>query len=152
MELYSTKTVAEKAGVPYRTMMRWVKDGLITPYVYPGGSGRPALFSKKEFREVIILARLREFLSMQKLKEALAHLRSLGHNPLSTGEFAVVRDARGERALFKLCNTGEAIELIQENPQQIRLFPVFDIEELVDGTPPVRGAGTQAEYNRSSNR
>lgn len=135
MELYTSQQVAERAGVPYRTLMRWVEQGLIRPAVY-GGRGQKTLFSKKDFREVAILARLRGFFSLQQLRQALEYLRTLGHNPLSSGAFAVVRDARGERILAKICNEEEVIELLRKEPGQLRLLPVFDIEEIIEGTKP----------------
>lgn len=136
MELYSSQQVAERSGVPYRTLMRWVEQGLIRPAIY-GGRGQKTLFSKKNFREVAILARLRGFFSLQQLRRALQVLRSLGHNPLSSGDFAVVRDLRGERTLVKICNEDEVIELLRKEPGQLRLFPLFDIEELIAETPPI---------------
>jgi len=136
MELYTSRQVAERAGVPYRTLMRWVEQGLIRPAVY-GGRGQKTLFSKKDFREVAILARLRGFFSLQQLRQALEYLRSLGHNPLSKGDFLVVRDVRGERLLLKLCDKGEVIKVLEENPGQLRLFPIFDIEEIIAETPPI---------------
>jgi len=135
VELYTSQQVAERAGVPYRTLMRWVEQGLIRPVVY-GGRGKKTLFSKKDFLEAAILARLRGFFSLQQLRQALEYLRSLGHNPLSKGDFLVVRDVRGERLLLKLCEKGEVIQVIEEDPGQLRLFPIFDIEEIIEGTKP----------------
>ena len=137
MELYTSRQVAEQAGIPYRTLMRWVQEGLIRPAVYSGGRGQKVFFSKKDFREVAILARLRGFFSLQQLQQVLDYLRSLGHNPLSKGDFLVVRDVRGERLLLKLCDKGEVIQALEENPGQLRLFPIFDIEEAIAETPPI---------------
>ena len=136
MEFYASQQVAERAGVPYRTLMRWVEQGLIRPAIY-GGRGQKTLFSKKDFREVAILARLRGFFSLQQLRQALDDLRAMGHNPLSSGDFAVVRDVRGERTLVKICGEEEVIELLREEPGQLRLFPIFDIEEIIAETPPI---------------
>jgi len=135
MELYASQQVAERAGVPYRTLMRWVEQGLIRPAIY-AGRGQKTLFSKKDFREIAILARLRGFFSMQQLRKALKALRKLGHNPLSSGDFAVVRDVRGERILVKICDEDEVIELLRKEPGQLRLLPIFDIEEIIEGTQP----------------
>lgn len=135
MELYTTQQVAKQAGVHYRTLMRWIAQGLIEPAVR-GRRGQQTLLSKKAFREVAVLAKLRELLSLQQLRQALNALRAQGHNPLSTGDFAVVRDLRGQRSLLKICEKGEVIELLETHPGQLRLFPVFDIEELITHTPP----------------
>jgi DNA-binding transcriptional MerR regulator len=135
MELYTTQQVAEQAGVTYRTLMRWIEQGLILPAVR-GNRGQQTLLTKKGFREVAILAKLREFLSLQQLRQAIDDLRTQVHNPMSTGDFAVVRDLRGERSLLKICERGEVIELLETHPGQLRLFPMFDIEELITDTPP----------------
>lgn len=135
MELYTSRQVAEQTAVNYRTLMRWIAQGLIKPAVR-GRRGGQTLFSKKGFREIAILAKLRDFLSLQQLCQALEQLRAQGHNPLSTGDFAVVRDIRGERSLLKICNKGEVIELLEKNPGQLRLFPVFDIEALITEITP----------------
>jgi len=135
MELYTTQQVAEQTGVHYRTLMRWIEQGLIQAAV-EGRRGQQTLLSKKGFREVAILAKLREFLSLQQLRQALDFLRCQGHNPLSSGDFVVVRDIRGDRSLLKICDQGEMIELLENHPGQLRLFPVFDIEERITGTVP----------------
>ena len=144
MELYSTQQVAEQTGVHYRTLMRWIEQGLVEPAVR-GRRGRQTLLSKKAFREVAVLAKLRELLSLQQLRQALDALRAQGHNPLSTGDFAVVRDLRGERSLLKVCERGEVIELLAKHPGQLRLFPVFDIEAQITDTPPVETLSPHAD-------
>ncbi|MFQ5794801.1 MAG: helix-turn-helix domain-containing protein [Candidatus Bipolaricaulia bacterium] len=145
MEFYTSQEVAEQTEVPYRTLMRWVKQGLIDPTV-PGRRGRQTLFTKEEFREVAILAKLRKFLSVKQLREALNYLRSLGHNPLSEGDFAIVRDIRGERALFKICKEGDVIKVMEEEPGQLRLFPIYDVEELIKEAAPIRKSSEQGYW------
>lgn len=135
MKLYSSKQIARQTGVNYRTLMRWIAQDLIEPAVR-GKPGRQTWFTEKGFREVAILAKLRSFLSLSELREAIEYLRKRGHNPFSTGDFAVMKDVRGERALMKICEQGEVIQMLEKNPGQLRLFPVYDIEEVITATTP----------------
>jgi len=135
MKLYSSKQIALQTGVNYRTLMRWITQGLIEPAVR-GKPGRQTWFTEKGFREVAILAKLREFLSLNQLRQAIDYLQQRGHNPFSTGDFAVMLDVRGERSLMKICEQGEVIQMLEKNPGQLRLFPVHDIEEVITATPP----------------
>ena len=126
---FTTKEVAELAGVPVRTLSSWVEGGIIRPEGYIGRHRTPIPWTEKEVREVCILAQLRKTLSMQSLREAMDYLRDeLGHNPLSTGSFAVI-DAKKKR-LVKICGQNEAIEIIGKTQGQL-LLPL-DISEITD--------------------
>jgi hypothetical protein len=68
----------------------------------------------------VIVGLRRAGLSLQKIKEACAYLRSLGHNPMSTGTFLVVRTGKGEaKDLVKICTTGEALALVKDRGQLV---------------------------------
>jgi DNA-binding transcriptional MerR regulator len=133
---YTSETVARKTGIPYRTLMDWVGKGLIEPLVQRRGGRKRLLFSKENIREALIIKQLREYISLQKIRLALADLREMGQNPLSGGAFFVVRNLRGERMVIKVCAPDRAIELLKEDPKQIELFPTREIEKIIEGLEP----------------
>ncbi len=125
MTTYTSAEVAELAGTPYRTLMRWAAQGLLNPEgAHPGrGVGRwqPTTWRDKDVREASILTGLRRAgFSLQRLREGIEYLRSIGHNPMSTGAFLAVRDGDGPPSeLIKLCDSGEAIALLQQPGQMV---------------------------------
>lgn len=113
---YTSKQVAEMIGVPYRTIMHWVTDGLIRPAFEQGIERRKKIrFSAKDVREASILAGLRaNRLSLQQVRESLSYLRSIGHNPMSTGDFLIIQGRDGKpKDLLKFCNSGEVLDIIK---------------------------------------
>lgn len=134
---YTSEAVSRKTGIPYRTLMDWVGKGLIEPLVQRRGGRKRLLFSKENIREALIIKQLREYISLQKIRMALADLREMGQNPLSGGAFFVVRNLRGERTIIKVCGEDEAIELLKEDPKQIELFPAREIEGIIEGLEPL---------------
>lgn len=120
MSEFTTKEVSAISGVPVRTISRWVEGGVIRPTGYRGRRRTPIPWTEKEVREICILAKLRETLSMQSLRDAMNYLRDeLGFNPLSTGSFAVI-DAK-EKRLVRVCSQNEAIEISGKNRGQLLL-------------------------------
>jgi DNA-binding transcriptional MerR regulator len=125
LELYDSKTVAAQLGIPYRTLMYWVESGLVRPHTYPARRRTPVRFSNKDVKEVGRLAQLRKYLRGQSLRDALNRLRAMGHNPLSQGDFLVLESRKGKRALVKIMQNNEAIELLNSQPEtQLRLIPL----------------------------
>jgi len=123
MEFYTSQQVVERVTIPYRILMRWVKQA-----VYRGQSQK-TLFSKKDFQKVTNLALLWVFLGLRQFQQALAYLHSLRHNLLSIGAFAVVQDIRGERILFKFYGKDVSIKLLRKGPGLFQLFPVFNVNK-----------------------
>ena len=134
-KLYSAIAVAQKIGTPYRTLMEWVAKGIVRPALYTPGK-RTTFFSQENVREILILRALREHLSLQQIRSALDDLRQIGHNPLSTGDFIVARNVRGERLMLKICNEDQIIELLRQRPQMIELFRLPEIEAIITGIEP----------------
>ncbi len=122
----TTYDVADLTGVPYRTVARWASEGLVTP----AGGGRQRIewvWQPKHVREVSIIHGLRSAgLSMQKVRDCFEYLRRrLGQNPASTGRFLVVRGRTGRpRDLVKLCDSGEAIALLNRRTRGQLVFPI----------------------------
>ncbi len=113
------KEAAEKAGVPYPTAARWLQQGVVKA---DGGGTRstPWECGKKQIRELKILDRLRDAISFQKLRKAAEYLESIGHNPYSSGTFAVVNDD----GLVKLTDRGEAVQLLGTDQGQTLCIPI----------------------------
>jgi hypothetical protein len=109
---------AKEVGVGLPTLSYWLRIGLIKPPGYKRKRRIPVRIGPEELRELCIIKRLRAFISLQKLRGALAYLRSIGHNPLSSGDFLVI----GER-LIKVCGPDEVIELSRKYRGQLILVP-----------------------------
>lgn len=105
-------------GLPdYYTAARWIRQGLVE---CEGGGRQHVAYevSTKTLRELQTLHTLRQVLSFQALRRAAETLRTLGFNPFSTGQFAVIAD--GE--LVRIANTGEAIALLHQSGQYILMW------------------------------
>lgn len=120
--------VAGKIGTPYRTLMHWVGQGLLNPEGARRGRRYASTWNAKDLREATILAALRRAgFSLQRLRKAFEYLRSVGHNPMSTGEFVVVHTGKGEPAeLIKFCTSGEALALIRDPGQVVMPLPPME--------------------------
>ena len=126
------REAATAMGVPYRTAAWWIEKGLIRPKGYKHRQRVPVPLTEKEMGELLVLARLRNLLSLQKLRAAMSYLRKQGHNPLTTSGkwFAVVGGKPKERRLVRITDEGHAFEIIGEVEQPL-LIPLFDKSELV---------------------
>ncbi len=124
-DFISLREAARMVCVPYPTVARWIQQGLIRPRGYSHRQAIKVRLGSKEMQELWTLARLRGLLSLQQLRKAMKYLREeLKHNPLSTGRFFVVGGPPLRRRLIKICDTGEAIELIGKNKGQL-MIPLF---------------------------
>ncbi len=121
MAYFTAQEVAELTGTPYGSLMYWVKEHLLNPEGARAGRRRATIWHDKDLREAAILNGLRRAgLSLQQLRRAIEYLRSVGHNPLSTGQFLVVSNQDGEpQDVIKLCDEGEAIDLLKQPGQLV---------------------------------
>ena len=123
--LVTSEHVASTLGVPYRSLMRWVEEELVSPYCVGDRKRAPRLWGEKHMREARVIKTLRdERVTMQAVKKAMDHLRKEGHNPFSTGKFLVLD--RGAEVV-KVCDDGQQISLLREPGQ--RLLLVVDLQE-----------------------
>ena len=127
-DTYTAYQVAERVGVAYRSLMRWVQRGILNPEGARRGHRNETTWHDKDLREASVLAGcLRAGFSMQKMGKALEYLRGIGHNPMSTGDFLVIRLGNGAdpSELVKICDTGEALALVRQPGQLVmRLQPI----------------------------
>ena len=131
---YRTAEVAQMLDVNERTLLYWASIGLVSPR--GGGRRRPWKWSPKHVREVSVIAGLRQAgITMQALREAWGFLRSVGHNPGSSGQFVVLSTSKGKltRDVVKLCDGGEALNLAREHRGQLMLIPVWEPTDRLIG-------------------
>src|SRR5438552_1917758 len=96
MQTPSLKALAARHHVPYRTLARWVEDGVIEPAHRSGRPGVDIVLSDKNVVELENLIRLRKGgLSLQRARALIEDLAAQGYNPLSQGAFVVVDRKRG---------------------------------------------------------
>jgi DNA-binding transcriptional MerR regulator len=89
-------SLAAKTRVPYRTLARWVEDGIVKPEKRTGRPGVDIVLSEKNILELENLIRLRSGgLSLQRARALMEDLEAQGYNPLSRGRFIVVDRKRG---------------------------------------------------------
>lgn len=123
----NTAEVAANMNLPQRTVAWWVSEGLLRPEGAGRGRRLPASWTEKDLRELRQLIRLRSAgVSMQALRDCMEYLReALGQNPASTGTFFVFGvGRRGPTSLVKVCEEGEAFELLRQGQGQM-VLPVF---------------------------
>lgn len=118
---YTGYQVAELVGVPYRSLMRWVEAGLLNPEGARRGHRNPATWHDKDLHEASVLAACRLIgFSMQKMRKVMTYLKSVGQNPLSSGEFVCLYTGDGEPAeLIKFCESGEVLALVRKPGQVV---------------------------------
>lgn len=121
MKTYLATDVAAMVDVPYSTLMRWLSQGLLNPTNARQGQSIQTYWGAKDVREASVLANLRRAgFSLQRLRRAMEYLRSVGHNPFSSGQFIAITKADGEPAdIVKVVNEQEAIELLRHPGQLV---------------------------------
>jgi hypothetical protein len=127
--MVSGRQAAIRIGAPYRSMMRWVEEGVVEVEGHLGIRGERWHISPKALRELGVLSHLRRCgFSLQELRKVMDYLRSLGYNPFSSGTFLVVEGE--EKDLFRVLEHGETLSLNKSRGQMV-IVPLF--EELDDG-------------------
>ncbi len=124
----TSEQAAEKLSVPYRSLMHWVENGLVSPFTAGPRRRAPRLWAEKHLREARVIRKLRdEGVSMHAVRKAMDVLRELGHNPFSTGRFLAL--SRGAEVV-KVCDSGEAISCLKVPGQTILFF--VDLEQAAE--------------------
>ena len=96
MQTTSLKALAARHRVPYRTLARWVEEGIVEPEHRAGRPGVDIVLSDKNIVELENLIRLRKGgLSLQRARALIEDLAAQGYNPFSQGAFVVVDRKRG---------------------------------------------------------
>ncbi len=113
-------------GVPQSTLTRWIQQGMVCPPGYVGRQRVEVDVTPKVLRELSVIAQLRRAgVSFQALRKVAKRLRAMKQNPFSSGRFVVLKG--GE--LVKLCEAGEAVELIKHPGQIVVLLEEPKVED-----------------------
>lgn len=116
--------VARLAGVSERRIDYWERTGLVSPTVDTTlvGSRRTRLYDFTDAMTVMVLASLRQHVSLQHVRQIVAHVRALEFK-VPEVKFALA----GERVHFQLADgTWSGID----DPGQIVLHEVLDLAPL----------------------
>lgn len=96
VEKITLTELAARNRVPYRTLARWIQEGIVEPEFRTGRPGVDIVLSEKNVVELENLIRLRKGgLSLQRARALMEDLAAQGYNPLSQGRFVVVDRRRG---------------------------------------------------------
>lgn len=138
-EYFDTKTVADIAGIEYRTLIRWISEyKLLVPAIKGRGQGSKHYFNRKQLREVAMFAALRSVVSLQKLRLVRNRLKKMGHNPFSSGEFLVYNLPKGQKGILKI-EKGKILDLLDDKDiksRQLKLFPAWELERRLRSARP----------------
>ena len=118
----TSREVAKKLGVPFRTLHGWRERGLLTP-TQVSAPGMPCEWTEKDIREARTIVALRQAgFSAQGIRKAQDYLRSLGFNPFSRGQVAVILGSKGKpQDLIKIVDEKTAFQLLRERGQLVML-------------------------------
>jgi DNA-binding transcriptional MerR regulator len=107
---YRGPTACNAAGITYRQLDYWARTGLVEPTVRPaGGSGTQRLYS---FRDILLLKVIKRLLdagiSLQQIRQAVAHLRARGTDDLT--RVTLMSDGA---TVYECTSDDEVIDLLQ---------------------------------------
>jgi hypothetical protein len=128
-ELYDVRSAAALFGIPHRTLLQWIKTGLVQQSVEVlGGSKKqqpPTLLSKADLVEIGRLALVRSSLPAKLFQEVSKALREMGRHPLSQGDFLLLEQRRGAPLIIEILTNTAAMELLHTQPErQLKLIPL----------------------------
>jgi DNA-binding transcriptional MerR regulator len=107
---YRGPTACNAAGITYRQLDYWARTGLVEPTVRPaGGSGTQRLYG---FRDILLLKVIKRLLdagiSLQQIRQAVAHLRARGTDDLT--RVTLMSDGA---SVYECTSNDEVIDLLQ---------------------------------------
>src|SRR3982751_3848104 len=107
---YRGPTACNAAGITYRQLDYWARTGLVEPTVRAaGGSGTQRLYG---FRDILLLKVIKRLLdagiSLQQIRQAVAHLRARGTDDLT--RVTLMSDGA---SVYECTSNDEVIDLLQ---------------------------------------
>lgn len=107
---YRGPTACNAAGITYRQLDYWARTGLVEPTVRGAtGSGTQRLYS---FRDILLLKVIKRLLdagiSLQQIRQAVAHLRARGTDDLT--RVTLMSDGA---SVYECTSSDEVIDLLQ---------------------------------------
>ncbi|MDO5060298.1 MAG: MerR family transcriptional regulator [Actinomycetaceae bacterium] len=112
---YRGKVAAQAASISYRQLDYWARTGLVEPSIRTAhGSGSQRLYS---FRDILVLKVVKRLLdtgvSLQQIREAVAHLKNRGVADLSSitlmSDGASVYECRSRDEMIDLIEGGQGV-------------------------------------------
>jgi DNA-binding transcriptional MerR regulator len=141
-EGYRGPTVCKLVGITYRQLDYWARTNLVTPSVRPAdGSGSQRLYSFGDLVELRIIKRLLDAgVSLQRIREAIAHLRAERPGG-SLSEVTLISD--GSR--IYACRSGEEVIDVLAKGQAVFGIAVGRVIEDTEGDVAQLPAGEPTE-------
>ena len=142
---YRGPTACNAAGITYRQLDYWARTGLVEPTVRGAkGSGSQRLYS---FRDILILKVIKRLLdagiSLQQIRQAVAHLRERGTDDLTRvtlmSDGATVYECTSNDEVIDLLQGGQGVFGIaiggvwREIEGSLASLPSERTEDIVDG-------------------
>ena len=127
-----SRQVAELAGIPYRTLDRWIRSGLLTCSTSAKGTGTRREFSLVDVVRVRVVAQLRrQGVSLQTVRRVVRELTERWgiHDPLTQSERLVVS---GDKLFWDLDDSA----LLDAVSGQLaaRPFVIVPLNQIADDT------------------
>ena len=142
---YRGPTACNAAGITYRQLDYWARTGLVEPTVRGAtGSGTQRLYG---FRDILLLKVIKRLLdagiSLQQIRQAVAHLRARGTDDLT--RVTLMSDGA---SVYECTSNDEVIDLLQggQGVFGIAIGGVWrEIEGSLADLPSERTAGSEAD-------
>lgn len=118
--LMTSDQVAERIGVPYRSLMHWVEGELVQPFSSGNHKRAARLWSERHIREARWIHVLRaEGVSVEAVKKAMDFLRENdGDNPQITGLFLVMDRAAD---VVRVCHGSQEMSCLRQPGHRLLL-------------------------------
>jgi DNA-binding transcriptional MerR regulator len=129
-EYHSAAEACRHCSISYRTLIRWVEQGVYPPKHLYRRDGR-IFVTIEGYKELKILGRLRKHLPIRKLRRFIDHFHEHDNAPIE-GEFAILKGPTGERKVLWETMTGEVIDLVNPLHLQLSLFNCDSLEAILD--------------------
>ena len=135
---YRGPTVCKLVGITYRQLDYWARTNLVTPSVRPAdGSGSQRLYGFGDLVELRIIKRLLDAgVSLQRIREAIAHLRAETPDG-SLSDLTLMSD--GSR--IYACHSGEEVIDVLAKGQAVFGIAVGRVIEDTEGDVAMLPAG-----------
>jgi DNA-binding transcriptional MerR regulator len=137
---YRAPEAVRITGVTYRQLDYWTRTDLVTPSIKDAhGSGTQRLYSFQDLATLRVIKRLLDTgLSLQRIRKAVAHLRTMDERPYGVtlmSDGAGIYEAHSPEAVVDLLKNGQGVFAIS-------LDAVWnDLESEVQQAPKGRAAG-----------
>lgn len=143
--LYSSDEARKLAGISYRQLDYWVREGVVKPEKASVGRGTARRWSAIQVVELRVIAGMRRAgVSMQRVRRAVGWLRrhlAKVKTPLAELSFAT----DGQRIFYLSPNPGKLVDVLAGG-QVVLTIPMEGMAEIAAELPAARG-GSVSEYD-----